>query len=652
MKYFWSGFVLVLLIHAGAGAAIPEPPFKRGVNLEAWFRNVGSAQGIQFEKFTKTDFGNIRSLGCDHVRLPIGFMDLSGPPPDHVLDPLFFFFLDQVADWCEELGLYLILDNHTFDPSESTGQDILDHLIPVWTQVAERYKNRSRLILYEILNEPHGISDAVWNDVQWQVVQAIRAVDTLHTLVVGPASWNSYTHLDQLPVYPDTNLIYTFHFYDPFLFTHQGADWTDPSMESLAGVPYPYDASRMPVCPQELKGTWVGSSYNAYPSDGNVGFIRSLLDIAVRFGEDRQVPLWCGEFGVFIPNSPAEDRAQWHMDVRSILETNSIAWTLWEYAGGFGIFNSGSYGLFGSDVNVPLTEALGLTAPPQTPYIPQPDSAGFVIYDDVVRKNVIQGSWLGDASVSYYSGADPAAGNYCIEWSGASQYNALGFRFVPVRDLTRLRDENFRLDFWIRGEPGFPGLDVRFLDTDMEDPADHPWRMRVTLNSGNVTWDGTWQHMRLLLRDFSEQGAWDDNTWFNPEGLFDWSAVDAFEIVAEQAALTGETVYFDEIRIMTGPDITGCPAGAAAPSAVRLNPLFPNPFNQGARISFDLPSGTHVRLEVFNVAGQRMAVLENREFEAGSHDVIWQPAGLSSGLYLIRLQTGSVLRMRRCVLLK
>jgi acetate kinase len=51
-----------------------------------------------------------------------------------------------------------------------------------------------------------------------------------HTLIVGPSSWNSYSDLNLLPVYTDSNLIYTFHFYDPFVFTHQGATWPSPSM--------------------------------------------------------------------------------------------------------------------------------------------------------------------------------------------------------------------------------------------------------------------------------------------------------------------------------------------------------------------------------------------------------------------------------------
>src|SRR5512143_3872722 len=91
-----------------------EVLFQRGVNLTSWLQ-AGSARQIQFTRFTKQDLVNIKSLGCDVIRLPINLHYMTGGAPDYTVDPLFFFFLDQIVDWCEELQLHLILDNHTFD---------------------------------------------------------------------------------------------------------------------------------------------------------------------------------------------------------------------------------------------------------------------------------------------------------------------------------------------------------------------------------------------------------------------------------------------------------------------------------------------------------------------------------------------------------
>ncbi|MCB0638953.1 MAG: cellulase family glycosylhydrolase, partial [Lewinella sp.] len=169
-------FVLILPL-AGQDA-----PFDRGVNLTNWFQ-ANSAQEIPFGKYTLTDFEQIQSLGCDVIRLPINLHAMAGPGPGYTLDPLFLEFLDQAVDWAETVGIHLILDNHTFDPASDTPTDIDDVLLPVWEQMANHFKDRSDLILYEVLNEPHGINDALWGSIQGQVIDRIRSTGDTHTIV-------------------------------------------------------------------------------------------------------------------------------------------------------------------------------------------------------------------------------------------------------------------------------------------------------------------------------------------------------------------------------------------------------------------------------------------------------------------------------------
>ena len=76
--------------------------FNRGVNLTGWFQ-TSSAQQIQFTKYTKKDFQNIKSLGCDVIRLPINLFYMTNGSPDYTIDPLMYEFLDQAVNWAEEL---------------------------------------------------------------------------------------------------------------------------------------------------------------------------------------------------------------------------------------------------------------------------------------------------------------------------------------------------------------------------------------------------------------------------------------------------------------------------------------------------------------------------------------------------------------------
>jgi len=83
-----------------------------------------------------------------------------------------------------------------------------------------------------------------------------------------------------------------------------------------------------------------------------------MLDIAIDFQKERNVPIYCGELGVYVKNSSNDDRVYWYRVVRDYLEQNGIPWTIWDYYGGFGLFKNGS-----NDLNIPLLKALGFKNP-------------------------------------------------------------------------------------------------------------------------------------------------------------------------------------------------------------------------------------------------------------------------------------------------
>ncbi len=338
---------IVLFFANSSPGYTQETPFSKGVNLTSWFQVEDSRQ-IQFTKYTQDDFLKIQSLGFDVIRLPINLHHMTYGAPDYLLDTLFLEFLDQVVSWAEELELHLILDNHTFNPDVDTDPNIGNILKPVWRHMAEHFAQRTDYIYFEILNEPHGISDELWNTIQKSVVEEIRSVDTTHYIIIGPAGWNSYHNLSAMPLYEDDRLIYTFHFYDPFLFTHQGASWVTPSMIDVENIPFPYVVDQMPAQPAGLEGTWIGNLYDNYGNDGTISKVQELIDIAVQFKTQRGAPIFCGEFGVYQPNSIEDHRVTWYEAVREYLELHQIAWTMWDYHGGFGLFEENGYGLFRS----------------------------------------------------------------------------------------------------------------------------------------------------------------------------------------------------------------------------------------------------------------------------------------------------------------
>ncbi len=648
-------FFLFVLMLSVLNLSATEVPFHRGVNLTNWFQTSNVRQ-VQFTKYSKQDFINIKSLGCDVIRLPINLLGMTDGEPDYTIDPLFFYFMDQVVSWAEELEMYLILDYHATAGSVFKDSNLETSLLAMWTQMAEHYKNRSNYILYEIINEPHDISDSKWNAIQQNVLPAIRAVDDKHTIIVTPAGWGSYNNLKYMPELEDDNIIYSFHFYDPFLFTHQGAGWAN--LASLSGVPFPYDASRMPECPEDLKGTWVENSLNnSYKNDGTVEKVQELINIAIKFRDERNVPIFCGEFGVYMAKSDPDDRVFWYGVVPPYLSENNIPWTMWDYKGGFGLFEPGSASLFEYDVNVPLVDAMGLHAPEQKEYEPMPDSTDFVLYSDFIGSGVFESSWAGeDGIVNYYNEDNVVSGKFCIYWTNVGQYQHLGFDFNPNKDLSLLVDRGYALDFWVRGDSPGASFDIRFVDTKTENPDDHPWRMRVTIDETFAEWDGEWHHLQIPLSEFQEHGSWDGG-WLNPRGDFDWTAVDRLEFVSEHHDFKGIQFWLDKIRIVD-PQMVDVENSQEMPVAFELAQNYPNPFNPKTTIRYQCAQSSEIKLLVYNALGQQVRTLVNQQQTAGVFSVTWDArdqngAILPSGIYLYQLHVDNkIVETRKMMLLR
>ena len=552
-----ASIILVTCITTNTVRSIPEEtgdiqraprsaPFSRGVNFSAWFESY-SAQSIPFTRYTEQDFINVKSLGADVIRLPVRMHSMTGGAPNYTIDPLLFRFLDQAIDWAEKHELYIIIDNHSFDPVRATDDNIDRILLPVWEQIARRYRNRSHFVIYEILNEPHGISDERWGEIQGRAIDTIRQFDQNRLIIVGGTEYNSLGKLFALPRYTDKNLIYTFHFYDPHLFTHQGATWGEPSLGNLSGVPFPAREGRMPRFPSELRGTWVEGAFYDYANAARPSRLSGALDGAVSFAIERDVPVFCGEFGVYLINSPKADRVVWYDFVTRLLNTRNISWTMWDYFGGFGLFNTEQWGDFNSDLNVDVVAALGFTPPVQVEKELMPLASGFSLFDDYPNRDLIIGFWGENTDFSLYD-TNTTFGDFSIRWGNALRYNVFYFGFGRNGDLSQLFNNGYALEFRARTTKAV-NFDVRFVND--ESSSSIPWRMTYTINENLLPADGRWHTIKIPFSQMQDVGAWviATQSWMPSRGAFSWANIARLEFVAEYSDMDGTTVWFDEIKI-------------------------------------------------------------------------------------------------------
>lgn len=347
-------------------------PFKKGVNFTNWME-FKSPEEINENYFTKQDFENVLKLGCDVVRIPMHFEKFCSEDNGFLIPDIIWSILDRLESWAEELHLYLIFDFHNATAiGTSTSADVEKILTAVWKQIGIHFANKSSYLVYELMNEPHGIDVEIWNGIIKRVFDSLRKYDQKHFVIVGGADWNSFSAMKTLPDFNDDKVIYNFHFYDPHTFTHQGASWCN--MERVIGIPFPYDQKKMPSIPADATD-YEREKFENYPAQGTVEKMMEFFDQYVEFSVQRNAPVYCGEFGCFAIFADPIERVNWYKMVADALEERNIARTSWDYYGPFGIFDFKKImdippqerrnfsWKFPQDLNVEIVKALGLIVP-------------------------------------------------------------------------------------------------------------------------------------------------------------------------------------------------------------------------------------------------------------------------------------------------
>ncbi|MBK8946470.1 MAG: cellulase family glycosylhydrolase [Ignavibacteriae bacterium] len=526
-------FLFVLIFLSLHNVYNGQTRFTKGANLTNWFQTQNIYE-INFSKFTKDDFFYLKSIGCDIIRIPINFKAMVDENNNYKVDNYLLFLLDKVCDWAEELQINIIIDNHPFR-KDITNENYDEILIPIWKELSKHFKNRTNLIHYEILNEPHGISNFKWNKILQNVLNEIRKIDTSHSIIIGAANFNSYKDLDSLLIFNDKNIIYTFHFYEPFLFTHQGASWINPSMEKVKNISFPYNENKMHIDNSYSK-SWIQSLFKRYKIEGTEKYLYEMIDKIAEFKKKNNVKLFCGEFGVLNFNVDKNDRNYWHRIVSEYLTKNNIAWTVWDFNGDFGLFDKNQ------KINLELLESLNFKSVNYENQIQI--GKNYKIFSDYCEKGVKPIKSANMKNITF-SIEEKTEGKYSLKWKNAEKYSTITFDFSPNKNLQNFANENAVVKFSIKFSNPNTKIDLRFVDSKINS-SDHAWRKNYSIESDN---SNSWQKFEIPLNDFYETGCYENGKWYNPENKFDWNEIDKFEIVAEQESLMGKTILLDEIEI-------------------------------------------------------------------------------------------------------
>ncbi len=324
--------------------------FEHGMGIGGWLTNykrfnvlpeerrlvitVGDME--HFETYiTEEDVINIKKMGMDHIRLGFDQIVLEESPYKYREE--IFCIIDNFIAWCKKAEINVVLNMHKAignycdiaeDITIFESRELQNRFIALWLEFEKRY-NGDNSIAFELLNEVRDIKPQLWNDLAEHTLNEIRKYNKNRKVIIGTTCWNSCWKLDDLKLYDDENVIYTFHTYAPFEFTHQRGVLQANTLYYNRKMEYPGDDI------ERYRDFFrvVENRENAYQKYNkmDIEYIRDSILPATEFVKKHPDKiLWCGEFGT-IRHADIASRENWMSDVITVLKESGIPYCVWNY---------------------------------------------------------------------------------------------------------------------------------------------------------------------------------------------------------------------------------------------------------------------------------------------------------------------------------
>jgi endoglucanase len=294
----------------------------RGINLGNFFD--APIEGYWSMQYDDSLLDRVKEAGFDTLRLPVRWSNHAEASAPYSIDPKFMKRIQGVVDAALARNLNVVMDMHHYRQLNGEAIDEAEKKVPqsiveerylaLWAQIAKQFAKYPNQLMFEPFNEPNKRLDSQrWNTLFDSVRQVIRRTNPDRYLVVGPAQWNNAVALGALNLNKqDRRLIVTIHHYEPFDFTHQGAEWTTIDMQKARGTN---------CCSAE-----------------QLAKIKRPLALASTWSKKEQRPIWVGEWGSF-DKAPIESRIVYTKAMVAALKHHDLPWAYWELASSFGIWN-------------------------------------------------------------------------------------------------------------------------------------------------------------------------------------------------------------------------------------------------------------------------------------------------------------------------
>lgn len=225
-KKFYFAFLFSISIFSAVRAQItPQEAIsqmRKAINLGNTFEppneagwNNPIAQEYYFDMYSEAGFQ------C--VRIPVRWDNHSGIIAPYTINKTWLDRIEQVVDWGLKRDLFIVINSHHDNwIKENYSEANKARFDSIWTQISERFKNKSEKLIFEVLNEPHGLTKTQNDDMHARIISIIRKTNPTRLIIFQGHDWGGSDQLLTAAIPNDNYVIGSFHSYDPYLFGLQG----------------------------------------------------------------------------------------------------------------------------------------------------------------------------------------------------------------------------------------------------------------------------------------------------------------------------------------------------------------------------------------------------------------------------------------------
>ena len=220
--FLLSGLILSTIISAQITPHEAIKQMQKGINLGNT-HEPPTEGGWNNPKAQEYYFDLYKDAGFDCVRIPVRYDNYTGKTPPYKISETWLNRIEEVAEWGLKRGLFIVINTHHDDWIKSSYTDANKaRFDSIWSQIAVRFKDKPEKLIFEIINEPHGLTKAQNDDLHARVLSIIRKTNPTRLVIFQGHNWGGSDELITAAIPNDKYVIGSFHSYDPYLFGLEG----------------------------------------------------------------------------------------------------------------------------------------------------------------------------------------------------------------------------------------------------------------------------------------------------------------------------------------------------------------------------------------------------------------------------------------------